>query len=308
MKQIMGVIILVLFIIAHFGNAEALSYERVFDYDVHEYEGDYPYGDCSGTLVQSTNHRTWSTRRLMWWQYEACSSGRTYVTCGGELRCTSTRRRCGRACTLWTNTRGTGTNTVSQANEFVDSVLLQRMPTLVRETSEHLSLPSCYFTVHSTSWRENDLEVEVISGRFRNFRNAVRRRGNCVHSMVAGNVTISCSLSIDGVVAELMTETECGCWYGSRNYIHVDARMCGTTGRLEVTSARNEPAFLRTFVVDNSCFDVTLGGNFFLSSNQRNSLESDIRRYLVTQLQQKFSSYYEEKLEQAFSRMSFSMF
>ncbi|KAL1425111.1 hypothetical protein MTO96_019460 [Rhipicephalus appendiculatus] len=96
--------------------------------------------------------------------------------------------------------------------------------------------------------------------------------------MVAGNVTVTCSLSIDGVVAELMTETECGCWHGSRNYINVDARMCGTTGRLEVTSARNEPAFLRTFVVDNSCFEVTLGDNLYLSSSRRSNFESQIRR------------------------------
>ncbi|KAL3243712.1 hypothetical protein MRX96_020099 [Rhipicephalus microplus] len=304
----MGVTILVLLIIAHFGNAEALSYERVFGYDVHEYEGDYSYGYCSGTLARRTNHRTWSTRRFMWWQYEACSSGRTYVTCGGDLRCTSPRRRCGRACTLWTNTKGTGTNAVSQANEFVDSVLLQRMTALVRETSEQLSLPSHFFRVHGTSLRNDDLEVDVISGRFKNFGNAVRRRGNCVHSMVAENVTISCSLSIDGVVAELLAEWECECWYGSKNYIHVDAPMCATTGLLEVTSARNKPAFLRTFLVDDSCFEVTHGDNNFLNSGRRNNFDSHISRYLGEQLQQKFYSYYEEKLEQAFSSLSFSMF
>ncbi|XP_037509299.2 uncharacterized protein LOC119385144 isoform X2 [Rhipicephalus sanguineus] len=241
----------------------------------------------------------------MWWQHDACTSGRTYVTCNGDLKCGSVRQRCGRRCTLWTNTRGT--SSVSQANELVDTVLLQKMPTLIRESSSYFSLPSYYFRIHGTSWRDVDLDVDVVSGRFKNFKSSVRRRGDCVPSMAWGNVTISCSLSIDGVAAELMAETECGCWYDSKNYIHVDARMCGTTGRLEVTSAGNEPAFLSTFNVDNSCFEVAFADNY-LSSTQSNNFESHIRQYLVQQLRQKFHSYYETTLEQAFSSMRFSLF
>ncbi|KAL1439074.1 hypothetical protein MTO96_047535 [Rhipicephalus appendiculatus] len=68
------------------------------------------------------------------------------------------------------------------------------------------SLLSLLSQVYSTAWTNNDLEVDIISGRFKNFNTAVRRNDDCVFLVVAGNVSVSCSLSIRGVIAELVTE------------------------------------------------------------------------------------------------------
>ncbi|KAH7961723.1 hypothetical protein HPB52_011581 [Rhipicephalus sanguineus] len=204
-----------------------------------------------------------------------------------------------------------GTDSVGQANDFVDTVLLQRMPTLIRETvvHGHLSLPFHYFKVYKTAWLMNrDLKVYVLSGRFRHFSTAVRRNDDCVLSMVAGNVSVSCSLSIDGIVAELQTEAKGDNLLATKKSVRVDAQMYGMTGRLEVTSAMNQPAFLRSFVVENGYFHVTVGHNLELNSVRMSNFESNIRWYLGQHLQEKFYTYYEALLRHAFARKSFFLF
>lgn len=293
----MRLFVLALLFVAHFGNAQG-------DADSDE--------DCTEAQQRAINGRPLSQRRFMWWPYDACSNGFTYVTCDGDLKCNGIRRQWGGPSvatrTLWTHTRGG--NSVSQANDFVDTVLLQRMPTLIRETfiQGHLSLPYHYFKVYKTSWTNRDLKVNVLSGRFRHFNTAVTRSDDCVLSMVAGNVSVSCRLDVDGIVAELQTETKGDNLFATTKSVRVDARMSGMTGRLEVTSAMNQPAYLRTFIVENGYFDVTVGHNLELNSVRMSNFESNIRRYLGQQLQEKFYSYYETLLGHAFSRMSFFLF
>ncbi|KAL1425108.1 hypothetical protein MTO96_019459 [Rhipicephalus appendiculatus] len=126
--------------------------------------------------------------------------------------------------------------------------------------------------------------------------------------MVAGNVSVSCSLGIDGIVAELQTETKGDNLLATTKSVRVEARMSGMTGRLEVTSAMNQPAFLRSFVVENGNFDVTVGHNLELNSIRMGNFKSNIRRYLSQHLQEKFYSYYQTLLGHAFSSKSFFLF
>ncbi|XP_075724124.1 salivary anticoagulant protein P23-like [Rhipicephalus microplus] len=123
--------------------------------------------------------------------------------------------------------------------------------------------------------------------------------------MAAGNVSVSCSLDIGGIVTERQTEMKEYNFLATTKSVRVKARMSGMTGRLEVTSAMNHPAFLRSFVVENGYFKVAVGHNLELNSVRMNNFKSNIRRYLSQNLQQKLYSYYQAVLGHAFPRKSF---
>ncbi|XP_075537915.1 salivary anticoagulant protein P23-like [Dermacentor variabilis] len=292
-KNTMKTFVVVLFIVIHFGNAE------VSDED-----------DCTEAQQRAMNGRSLSSRRFMWWPFDACKDGFTRVTCEGDLECHALRLQSTgfdvSSRTLWTHTRGT--DSVSKANDFVDTVLLQRMPTLVRRYQGSFSLAPYYFKVYKTSWTNRDLKVYVNSGQFRNFDTSVRRVGDCVLAMVAGNVSLSCALSIGGIAAELHTETKGDGLLGIIKSVRVEALQYQTTGKVEVTAALNQPAFVRTLIVDNAGFEVTPGHNLELNSIRMRNFKSRMGAYLMEQMREKFYSNYEAILRHAFSRNSFFLF
>ncbi|KAL1468027.1 hypothetical protein MTO96_041753, partial [Rhipicephalus appendiculatus] len=64
--------------------------------------------DCTEAQQRAINGRPLSSRHFMWWPYDACGNGLTYVTCDGDLKCNGIRRQWGGPSistrTLWTHT------------------------------------------------------------------------------------------------------------------------------------------------------------------------------------------------------------
>ncbi|XP_075745793.1 uncharacterized protein LOC119167085 isoform X2 [Rhipicephalus microplus] len=300
MAELLRIFVLVTFILAYLGNAE--------DYD-NEYDNNdgYDYG-CTEEHQRALNSRPLSSRALMWWPYVECRNGLPYVTCYGDLKCNHTRQQWDGLPTarrLWTRKRAN--DRVSQACEFVDAVLQQGIPTLSRE-SHRLSLPSYNFKVDRNAWTNRDLKVKITLTRFKDFSRVVSKINACVPSMKNGNVSVSCDLNIGGIEAMLLAETKGDSLLGDAKLVRVNAFLYPMVGKLEVTCAMNKPAFLRSFVVKGDYIEVTVGENLDLNPLRMSIFKTHIRHYIGTQQEEKLDSYYEERLKDAFSRVTFFFF
>lgn len=203
-----------------------------------------------------------------------------------------------------------GSSSVSQANDFIDVVLLQRMPALIRETAglfPAAPLPPHYFKVYKTAITNRDLKVNVTRGGIRNFDTAVHRVGDCIPAVIAGNTSVSCTLSFDGILAELVAVTKGDNLLGIVKSVDVEAIVYNTTGRLEVTAAPNRPGFVRTLFVETVNFDIRPGANLDLNEVRMNNFKTHISNFLREELFMNIYGNYQTLLNHACSRMNFAL-
>uniref|UniRef100_L7MBL5 Putative amblyomma 40-33 family member n=1 Tax=Rhipicephalus pulchellus TaxID=72859 RepID=L7MBL5_RHIPC len=203
-----------------------------------------------------------------------------------------------------------GSSSVNQANDFIDVVLLQRMPALIRETPglfPAAPLPPHYFKVYKTSITNRDLKVNVTRGGIRNFDTAIHRVGDCIPALVAGNTSVSCTLSFDGILAELVAVTKGDNLLNIVKSVDVEALVYNTTGRLEVTAAPNRPGFVRTLFVEGVNFDVRPGSNLDLNEVRMNNFKTHIANFLREELYMNIYGNYQILLNHACARMSFAL-
>lgn len=201
-----------------------------------------------------------------------------------------------------------GSSSVNQANEFMDVVLLQRMPVLIRETPglfPSAPLPPYYFKVHKTSITNRDLKVNVTRGEIKYFDTAVHRVGDCIPALVAGNTSVTCTIRFDEILAKLVTVTKGDNLLGIVKTVDVDALVYNTTGRLEVTAAPNRPGFVRTLFVETVNIGVRPGDNLDLNEVRMSNFKSHIANFVREEFYMNVYGNYQTLLNHAVARMNF---
>uniref|UniRef100_G3MRY7 Salivary secreted protein n=1 Tax=Amblyomma maculatum TaxID=34609 RepID=G3MRY7_AMBMU len=203
-----------------------------------------------------------------------------------------------------------GSNKVNEANDFIDVVLLQRMPMLIRDTPglyPTAPLPPFTFKVYKTAITNRDLKVNVTRGGIKNFDTAVRRVGDCDPKVVAGNTSVTCVISFDGIASDMVAVTKGDNLLGTIKDVGVQAVVYNTTGTMEVTAARNRPGFVRTFFVEHVKLEVTPGDNLDLNAVRMSNFKSYIANYLREELYLNLYGNYQTLLNYAVATMNFSM-
>lgn len=206
--------------------------------------------------------------------------------------------------------KGGSRNTVREANDFIDVVLLQRMPELVRATPglyPTAPLPPFSFKVYKTAITNRDLKVNVTEGGFKNFDTSVHRVGDCNPMLVAGNTSITCTLKFDGIAADLVAVTKGDNIFGVVKTVYVEALVYNTTGRFEVTAAPNRPGYVRTFYVDDVKFDIKHSDNLDLNQVRMRNFESFIAEKLTEEFYMNLYGNYRILLNHACARVNFSL-
>ncbi|KAH7963225.1 hypothetical protein HPB52_020180 [Rhipicephalus sanguineus] len=163
------------------------------------------------------------------------------------------------------------------------------------------------YQVYKTSITNRDLKVNVTRGGIRNFDTAIHRVGDCVPALVAGNTSVSCTLSFDGILAELVTVTKGDNLLNIVKSVDVEALVYNTTGRLEITAAPNRPGFVRTLFVEGVNFDVRPGANLDLNEVRMNNFKTNIANFLREELYMNIYGNYQILLNHAAARMSFAL-
>lgn len=200
-----------------------------------------------------------------------------------------------------------GSNSVVQANRFIDFVFLERMPNLIRETPAlypSAPLPPFTFMVEKTAITNRDLKVNVTMGGLKNFDTAVRRFGDCEPREESGNSSITCRLSFDGIAADVFTLTKGDNLLGTVKSVNVEALVRNATGVFDFTKAPNRPGYVRTFAVPHVDFYVTPGDNLDLNAIRMSEFTSYIANYLRDELYSNLYGSYKRLLDFAFGPMT----
>ncbi|XP_077555890.1 salivary anticoagulant protein P23-like isoform X2 [Haemaphysalis longicornis] len=206
--------------------------------------------------------------------------------------------------------KGTSRNPVREANDFIDVVLLQRMPELVRATPALYPvarLPPFTFKVYRTALTNRDLKVNVTEGGFKNFDTAVHRVGDCHPMLVAGNTSITCTFKFDGIAADLIAMTKGDNILGVVKTVYVEAVVYNTTGRFEVTAAQNRPGYVRTFYVEHANFDIKVSNNLDLNQVRMRNFKWFIAEKLTEEFDMNMYGNYRTLLNYACARVNFSL-
>uniref|UniRef100_A0A0C9R6Q0 Putative secreted salivary gland peptide n=1 Tax=Amblyomma americanum TaxID=6943 RepID=A0A0C9R6Q0_AMBAM len=202
---------------------------------------------------------------------------------------------------------GSQVNSVTQANNFIDFVFLERMPNLIKDTPglyPSAPLPPFTFTVEKTAITNRDLVVNVTMGGLKNFDTAVRRFGDCEPGEEAGNASITCRLSFDGIAADIFTMTKGDNLLATVKSVTVEAVVRNSTGLFDFTKAPNRPGFVRAFVVQHADFYITPGDNLDLNAIRMSEFTYYIARYLREELQSNLYGSYKRMLDFAFGPMT----
>ncbi|KAL1442058.1 hypothetical protein MTO96_008066 [Rhipicephalus appendiculatus] len=127
------------------------------------------------------------------------------------------------------------------SNAFMDQILLQKMPNLVRSNSRlfpNVTIPEFKFKVESTRGLNRDLKVKMKEGAVRGFDTGIHRTTDCNPPVpVAFNVSVSCLLDFNGIYTTFVAKTEGDNLLGTEKRVPVNVTVVDTTGRFEATSA-----------------------------------------------------------------------
>uniref|UniRef100_G3MSN5 Uncharacterized protein n=1 Tax=Amblyomma maculatum TaxID=34609 RepID=G3MSN5_AMBMU len=200
-----------------------------------------------------------------------------------------------------------GSSGVAQANHFIDFVFLERMPNLIKETPglyPSAPLSPFTFTVEKTAITNRDLVVNVTMGGLKNFDTAIRRFGDCEPRQEAGNSSITCTLSFDGIAADVFTVVKGDNILATVKSVNVDGVVHNATGVFDFTKAPNRPGYIRTFVIRHADFYVTPGDNLDLNAVRMSEFTYYISKYLRDTLYSYLYGPYKRVLDFAFGPMT----
>ncbi|XP_077555892.1 salivary anticoagulant protein P23-like [Haemaphysalis longicornis] len=202
-------------------------------------------------------------------------------------------------------------NPVSDANDLIDASLLPGMHNLVKSTAAlypWARLAPFRFKVYSTGITNIDLRAHVVWAGLKNFETAVRRVGDCTTREVYGNTTITCTLAFDGVEAYLNVRARGDSIFDILKIVEVEASMHDTTALFEVTTAPDAVAHVRTFELESVNFRIWPDEEELdLNSSRMRSFKLFIAQKLTKEFSRKVYSHYRRLLNQACSRINFSL-
>lgn len=196
---------------------------------------------------------------------------------------------------------------VNDSNNYIDMVLQQRMPRLFNMSSQlypSAPIPSFTFTVYKTAFTNRDLKVNVTEGAFKNFDWAIRRVGDCNPVVEDRNTSISCNLEFNGIAADLVALTQGDTIFGSVKTVNIEAVVYNTTGRLELTSGRYRPAYLRAFYVEDVNFDIKPTDNLYLNGVRTRNFKTLVTNKLKGEFYKHIYGVYKRLLKIACARGS----
>lgn len=198
---------------------------------------------------------------------------------------------------------------VQDSNAFMDQVLLQKMPSLVRSNSRlypNVTIPEFKFKVQSTAVSNRDLKAKMKEGAVQGFEKGVRRITDCnAPARIAGNTSISCILDFGGIYTTFLAKTEGDDLLGRDKRVPVNVTVVDTTGRFEASAAPNKAAIVRTFHIERIRLRTVYGDNLHLNDARRAAFLQNIEEKVTAVLYDTLYNDYMNLLGRAVEGASF---
>lgn len=177
---------------------------------------------------------------------------------------------------------------VRDSNAFMDQVLLQKMPGLVRSNSRlypNVTIPEFKFKVKSTSATNRDLKAKMKDGAVQGFDNGVHRTTDCnTPAPIAGNISVSCILDFNGIYTTFLAKTEGDDLLGREKRVPVNVTVVDTTGRFEASAAPGRAGIVRTFHIEKIRLRTVYGNNLHLNDARRTEFLRNIEEKVTAVL------------------------
>ncbi|XP_037268155.2 salivary anticoagulant protein P23 [Rhipicephalus microplus] len=195
------------------------------------------------------------------------------------------------------------------SNAFMDLILLQKMPNLVRSNSRlfpNVTIPEFKFKVENTRGLNRDLKVKMKEGAVRGFDTGIRRTTDCnPPAPVAFNVSVSCILNFNGLYTTFVAKTEGDNLLGTEKRVPVNVTVVDTTGRFEATSATGRAGVVRTFHIDKIRLRTTYGDNLHLNDARKTEFLRQIEEKVTAVLYDALYNEYMHLLNRALDGLRF---
>lgn len=201
-------------------------------------------------------------------------------------------------------------SSVRDANHFVDTVLGEKVPALIREYQSLYpyagTLPS-YFEIPSTNVLTNRaLQVDVSHGEFRGFDSAVKRSGDCQAPLLKdARTSIKCTLDLAGITANFTATTRGDNLLATQKVVWVRAVVVDTPGQLEAVAEPGRNGVLHTFQIDNLKLRVTNDDNLKLNARRQREFTRYFEEIVRIRLLDFFYDNYRRVLARAVSSVPF---
>ncbi|CAN7988716.1 unnamed protein product, partial [Ixodes hexagonus] len=166
------------------------------------------------------------------------------------------------------------------SNNFMDSVLLEKMPPLVKSSLKlypFATMEDFKFKVPSTAITNRELRASLRSGAIRGFEDGIHRVGDCeIPTLVSGNTSIICVLDFNGLNASLSAEVAGDSLSAPTKMVTVNVAVVDTAGRFEASALPDKPGVVRTFYVEQINLRTTYGHNLHLNRPRQNKFVHEV--------------------------------
>uniref|UniRef100_A0A0K8R7U8 Putative cytotoxin-like protein n=1 Tax=Ixodes ricinus TaxID=34613 RepID=A0A0K8R7U8_IXORI len=179
--------------------------------------------------------------------------------------------------------------TVIEANNFVDTVLQERLPLVVRQSPSLFPaahIPVFSFVVPHNAITNRDLDVNMTEGMIHGLDTALRRMGDCQSRDVKdGFPSIQCTLDLNEVNTTFLALTRGDNVVRSLKHIWVHAVTVDSIARLEITGSQTRVASLRAFDVQNLHFVTTYDRELHLNTDRSRQFKEHVELKVKEALQ-----------------------
>lgn len=193
--------------------------------------------------------------------------------------------------------------TTRDSNQFLDTVLLHNAPGLVRASSKLYPvarIPDFKIKVSSTGLTNRDLKAELEHGAIHGFDTHVRRVGDCNPPvLIAGNVTVSCILGLNGINATFAAEVKGDSLIARKKVVPVNVTVVDTTGRLECSAHPGGTGSIRTFYVEHIKFRTKYGSDLSLNDERKKKFKEEVEKKVNAELYSLLYNEYQGVLNRA---------
>ncbi|CAN8025402.1 unnamed protein product [Ixodes persulcatus] len=193
--------------------------------------------------------------------------------------------------------------TVQDPNTFVDTVLNEKLPLLIRDSPTLfpvVRIPDFNFVVAKNAFTNLDLYANLTEGAIQGLDTAAKRMGDCLAPTYQDVVpTVSCTLDLDGLNATFLAFTRGDDWWSSLKEIWVHVVVVDYFARFEATGFGERESQLRSLEVLQIRFDTTYNKDLSLNTERQRQFKNHIEDKVKEVLQETLYGEYKSLLSRA---------
>lgn len=194
--------------------------------------------------------------------------------------------------------------TIQDANRYMDLVLNEHLPPLVRGTPAlfpEVRIPDFSFKILKTGITNRDLKANITDGGIHGFDLGIQRQGDCEHPVLLdGNTTVKCVLNMTGVGATFTATTKGDNLAGTIKTIWVNVTLKREAKiKVGVTAHIGKTPALNTFIMEDVKLKTKYDSHLSLNDEREDQFEDHIEEEVKDTLLATVYNVYKVLLERA---------